>query len=67
LTEVSFIDSTFLGALVWAQRKLSTEEGEITLVGVERDIFTIIGAMNLVKLFKISDSMESAVRYLSSK
>jgi anti-sigma B factor antagonist len=67
LTDVSFIDSTFIGVLVWAQRKFSTEEGEMTLVGVEKDIFTIIGAMNLIKLFKISDSIESAVSYLSSK
>jgi len=67
LIDVSFIDSTFLGVLVWTQKKLSTEEGEMTLVGVERDIYTIIGAMNLIKLFKISESMEAAVSYLSSK
>jgi anti-sigma B factor antagonist len=67
LKDVSFIDSTFLGVLVWAQKKLSTEEGEMTLVGVEKDIYTIIGAMNLIKLFKISESMDAAVRYLSGE
>ncbi|HVO73527.1 MAG TPA: STAS domain-containing protein [Ignavibacteriaceae bacterium] len=67
LDDVSFIDSTFLGVLVWAQKKLSTQEGEMTLIGIDKDIYTIIGAMNLIKLFKISDNMESAVNYLSTK
>lgn len=62
LTGVSFVDSTALGVLVGAYRRLRESGGELRLVVTEPRILKVFEITDLVRVFPITDSVEEAVR-----
>ena len=56
LTECSYLDSTFMGVLVWAARLAATRaSGWAKLVGVHDRVRSTLGAMNLEQVMDISE------------
>lgn len=62
LCEVSFLDSTALGVLVSAMRRLRATGGDLRLVLNGRGIDKIFEVTGLAELFEIFDSVPRAVK-----
>jgi anti-sigma B factor antagonist len=56
LSEVEFCDSSGLGALLIAERKMRENGGTITLVGVQKKVLTLIKISHLDRAFQIKNS-----------
>ena len=59
---VSYIDSTFLGALVAALKHAISLKLDISLVGLNKDIHDLMILIRLDKVFKIYDSFSEATK-----
>lgn len=62
LTGVDFLDSTGLGALVAALKRLRVRDGELRLVCTEERILKILRITGLTKVFPIYGSKGAATR-----
>ncbi len=61
LSEVEFIDSSGLGALVGFFKKVRIGEGDVKLAGMRDSIHKIFELTRLDKVFPIFNSVESAM------
>lgn len=65
LAGVQFIDSFFLGALVSAYKKLSSEGGKMKLASLHRSLVPVFEIMSLHQVFEILPSREEALSSFS--
>ncbi len=61
LSGVTFLDSTALGVLVGAYRRLDDAGGALRLVVVEPRILKVLEITDLISVFPIFDSVDAAV------
>jgi anti-sigma B factor antagonist len=61
LTEVEFLDSTGLGALIGAQRRAKEFSGEVRLVVKEGQILRLLRITGLLKVFAVFATMDAAL------
>jgi anti-sigma B factor antagonist len=61
LEDVDFLDSTGLGVLVGALKRLRSHDGELMLVCTQQRILKVFEITGLTKVFAIHDSVDSAV------
>lgn len=62
LSAVSFVDSSALGALVGAQKRLQRESGRLMLVGPSPRVLRTFELAGLTKVFDVVASLEDALR-----
>jgi anti-sigma B factor antagonist len=61
LTQVDFLDSTGLGALIGGQRRAKEFGGEVRLVAKEGQILRLLRITGLLKVFSVYPTLEAAV------
>jgi anti-sigma B factor antagonist len=61
LTNVDFLDSTGLGALIGAQRRAKEFDGEVRLVVKEGQIVRLLRITGLLKIFAVYNTLNDAV------
>ncbi len=61
LEGVDFLDSTGLGVLVGALKRVRLQEGELTLVCTQPRIVKVFDITGLSKVFTLHESVDSAV------
>jgi len=61
LTGVTFLDSTALGVLVGAYRRITEEGHALRLVIVEPRILKVLEITDLISVFPIADTVDAAV------
>jgi anti-anti-sigma factor len=59
---VDFCDSSGLGALLIAERKMREHGGVVKLVGVQKKILSLIKISHLDRTFQLYDSLAEAVK-----
>jgi anti-sigma B factor antagonist len=62
LTQVDFLDSTGLGALIGGQRRAREFGGEVRLVAKEGQILRLLRITGLLKVFSVYPTLEDAVK-----
>lgn len=62
LNEVSFIDSTGLGAILSCFRRINTDRGELKLCCMSKPVRTLFELVRMNKVFEIYGSEEEAIR-----
>jgi anti-anti-sigma factor len=70
LAEVDYIDSSALGLLVWADRRLQPVSGALMLAGAGRDVARILelsGLIGVAPSVFVSDSVEAALSGLTPR
>lgn len=67
LTEIEYVDSSGLGALLLANRQLSDTNIPIILVGVQEMVKSMLSISQLTDLFIMLDSKNEAINYFSDK
>lgn len=65
LEQVRYIDSTGLGVLIGALKKVREKEGNISLICTNPQIKKIFNITGLIKIFNITKSEEEAVKDFS--
>jgi anti-sigma B factor antagonist len=60
LSDVSFLDSTGIGALISALKRARSTDGDIRLVGVRSHVFKVFQLTGLTKVLEIEPYEESA-------
>ncbi len=61
LEEMSYIDSSGLGALVFAQQKLSDKGGELKLAALQAKPRIVFDITKVYRIFEIFDDVKAAV------
>lgn len=61
LQEMSYIDSSGLGALVFAQQKLSDKGGELKLATLQAKPRIVFDITKVYRIFEIFDDVEAAI------
>ena len=61
LTQVDFLDSTGLGALIGGQRRAKEFRGEVRLVAKEGQILRLLRITGLLKVFAVYATLEDAL------
>ncbi|MFA6929683.1 MAG: STAS domain-containing protein [Lentisphaeria bacterium] len=61
LTEMSYIDSSGLGAMVFAQQKLSEKGGSLRLAGLQPKPRIVFDITKVYRIFEIFDNIETAI------
>ncbi len=61
LSDVSLVDSTFLGALVVVFRRISTLNGSLKLCGANESISTLLGLTKLDKTIESITNIQDAI------
>lgn len=64
LTGVSFMDSTALGVLVGAAKRLESSGGQMVLVADDPRVTRVIEITGLARVFRIESSLPEAVQQL---
>ncbi len=62
LRQCEFIDSTFLGAIVFTKKSIYDMGGDVRIVKSHSNVRTIMEKVGTYRFFSIYDSIESAVR-----
>jgi len=62
LTEATFIDSTALGVLTRARKRLSPAHGRIVVVVTDRNIRKVFEVTGLDRIFPLYESRDAALR-----
>jgi anti-sigma B factor antagonist len=62
LEAVEFLDSTGLGVLVGALKRVRTHDGELVLVCTKPSLLKVFEITGLTRVFDIQDSVAAAVR-----
>ncbi len=65
LINVSYMDSSFIGALVVGLKHILTKNGEMALISVQNDVLALFELTRLDQVFKIFDSLEDAQKSLN--
>jgi anti-sigma B factor antagonist len=66
LSQVEFIDSSGLGAIVYSLKRMGGR-GDLFICGVKETIMTMFNLTRMDKVFRIFDTEEEAVKALLSK
>ena len=61
LGECDFIDSTFLGVLVFGLKKIATIGGEIKIVKSDSILKTLMARLGTLDIFNVYDTIEEAL------
>jgi len=61
LKEMNYIDSSGLGALVFAQQKLSDKGGELKLAALQPKPRIVFDITKVYRIFEIFDDVEAAI------
>ena len=61
LTEVEFLDSTGLGVLIAALKRITANGGSLQLVFTQERLYKLFSITGLTKVFDICDSVETAL------
>jgi anti-sigma B factor antagonist len=61
LSDVEFLDSTGLGVLVGALKRVRTQDGDLALVCTESRILKVFEITGLTKVFTMYESVDEAV------
>lgn len=61
LTEVGYIDSAGLSALLLAERQMASHSGEVRLVGVTENVRSLLSLMQLDRLFPMYATVDDAL------
>lgn len=61
LSGVSFVDSTGLGALIGARRRVHAFNGSLALVIPNESVMKVFAITGLVKVFDIHDTLDAAL------
>jgi anti-sigma B factor antagonist len=64
LSQVKYMDSSFIGALVAGLKHVLTKQGEMALVNVQNDVLALFELTRLDKVFKIHSTVSDAIRSL---
>ena len=64
LTQVKYMDSSFIGALVAGLKHILIKQGEMTLVNVQSDVLALFELTRLDKVFKIYPTVTEAITSL---
>lgn len=64
LSNVKYMDSSFIGALVAGLKHVLTKQGEMTLVNVQSDVLALFELTRLDKVFKIYATVTDAIKSL---
>jgi anti-sigma B factor antagonist len=62
LTNVDFLDSTGLGALIGGQRRAKEFHGEVRLVAKEGQILRLLRITGLLKVFAVYSALDEALK-----
>lgn len=62
LTAVEFCDSSGLSALLLAERKMRETGGEVSLVGVQKKVLSLMKISHLDQTFRMADSVAKAAK-----
>jgi anti-sigma B factor antagonist len=65
MEQVTYIDSTFLGALVAGLKHAISLKQDLILVGLQADIFDLFKLIRLDKVFKIYSNYNDAISKLN--
>ena len=60
-SEVTFIDSSCLGAIVSVTKELRNQKGNVKIVNLTDDVYSIFQITRLDKVFQIYDDINQAV------
>jgi len=66
LSDVRFLDSAGLGALLSALRKLSADGGDLKLIGVSQPVRSVFQITRMHRIFDIFNTKEEALRAFES-
>ena len=61
LEQVSFMDSTGIGVLIGALRRLKERDGKLALVCPQGPVLRVLEVTGLGKVFEIHDSVDQAI------
>lgn len=61
LTDTAFLDSTGLGALLAAHRRLANREGRLVIVGAQANVLRVLEVTGLDSIFQFASSREAAL------
>ena len=61
LSQVKYMDSSFIGALVAGLKHVLPKQGEMTLVNVQSDVLALFELTRLDKVFKIYPNLTDAI------
>ena len=61
LSDVEFVDSSFLGAVVSGLKKITAIKGDIKIYGLQPPVRAMFELTRLYKVFEIFDAKEDAV------
>lgn len=64
LSNIKYMDSSFIGALVAGLKHVLTKQGEMTLVNVQSDVLALFELTRLDKVFKIYPTVTDAIKSL---
>jgi anti-anti-sigma factor len=62
LSECEFIDSTFLGTIVIASKKITESGGELRLAGIQPVVQSMFQLTKMNRIFKIFENREDALQ-----
>jgi anti-sigma B factor antagonist len=66
LTDTTFLDSTALGVLIGAVKRLRSRDGRLTIVNVDDNIAKTFEITGLDQIFPISSTRDEAVKALDA-
>jgi anti-sigma B factor antagonist len=66
LTETTFLDSTALGVLIGAVKRLRSRDGALAIVNVDDNIAKTFEITGLDQIFPISSTREDAIKALDA-
>ena len=64
MSNIKYMDSSFIGALVSGLKHVLTKNGEMALVNIQEDVLALFELTRLDKVFKIYDSVDDALTNL---
>ena len=67
LTDTTFLDSTALGVLIGAVKRLRSRDGRLTIVNVDENIAKTFEITGLDQIFPISPTRNEAVKALDAE
>jgi anti-sigma B factor antagonist len=67
LTDTTFLDSTALGVLIGAVKRLRSRDGRLTIVNVDDNIAKTFEITGLDQIFPISPTRDEAVKALDAE
>src|SRR6059036_2906617 len=67
LTDTTFLDSTALGVLIGAVKRLRSRDGRLTIVNVDENIAKTFEITGLDQIFPISATRDEAIKALADE